>query len=102
PNGARRNAAPSSPGPPLRVDDGDEAAVDQAPAVERHRALVRLPPRVGYDLLPAGLARFLRRPFGPGKDDRLAVLRLHRPPEVGELAVGHVVAPVLDHAQGTA
>jgi hypothetical protein len=43
-------------------------------------------------------SRALFRIFEPGEHDHFIRLGLHRALEVGELAVGHVVAPGLDHA----
>src|SRR3546814_4764527 len=80
------------------VEDRGEAAVDHAPAVEK--AVVGVQARVVHDLRPGGVAGFLGRPFDPGIDDGLAVLRLYRPLVIGGLAVRQVVAPGLDDAQG--
>src|SRR3546814_17787770 len=79
------------------VEDRGEAAVDHAPAVEK--AVVGVQARVVHDLRPGGVAGFLGRPFDPGIDDGLAVLRLYRPLVIGGLAVRQVVAPGLDAAQ---
>ena len=82
------------------VDDRREAAIDHALAVERHVGVVRLHPPVLHDLRPGRVARLLRGPFDPGVDDLLVARGLHRALEVGDLAVGHVVAPRFDHARG--
>src|SRR5690554_1136860 len=84
----------------LGVDHRRETAMNHALAVERH--LVFHHARVGHRLGPALVAGLLRGPFHPREDDGLAVLRLHRAPEIGDLAVGYVVAPAIDHAGGAA
>src|SRR3546814_14883928 len=78
------------------VEDRGEAAVDHAPAVDK--AVVGVQARVVHDLRPGGVAGFLGRPFDPGIDDVLAVLRLYRPLVIGGLAVRQVVAPGLADA----
>ena len=52
-------------------------------------------------ILPHAVSRtVLGRPFDPAVDHRLAVLGLHRALEVGDLAVGDVVTPAVEHAGG--
>src|SRR5688572_2120120 len=82
----------------LLVEDRHEAAVNHALAVERHVGLVRPHPLVLHDLGPCCVARFLRWPLDPGIDDILIASRLHRAPEVRDLAFGDVIAPGLDDA----
>jgi len=48
---------------------------------------------------PGVVGGLLVGPDKPGEDDDLAVLQLHRHGEAGDLAVGHVYAPVLDMGQ---
>src|SRR5690606_7437473 len=79
-----------------------EPAVDHPRAVEGHRIDLRVHPRVTtvHHLLHAGVAGRLVGPLDPREHDRLVFLALHGAAEVGLLAVGHVVAPALDHAGG--
>src|SRR5690606_23266798 len=84
----------------LPVEDRLEAAVDHALAIERWIPVLILHALVGHRLRPAGVAGRLVGPFDPGVDHGLALLRLHRPAVVGQLAVRHVVPPGLDHTDG--
>ncbi len=79
------------------VDDRPEAAPEHALAVERHVAF-RLHVSSAIIFSQPSSRVCLVRPFDQGEDDLLALLGLHRPLEVGDLAFGHVVAPGLDHA----
>src|SRR6185503_8874938 len=50
-------------------------------------------------LLHGGIANFFRRPLAPREHDCLVALGGNRSLEVGDLAVGNVVAPTLDNAK---
>jgi dihydrofolate reductase len=65
----------------------------------RGSAFVRIVHPVGH-LRHGGIAGLLVRPLDPGEDDRLVGFGLNGLAEIGDLAVGHVVAPALDHARG--
>src|SRR5262249_22109963 len=79
-----------------RIDDLLEAAPEHARAREWHFALW---PQalVGHDLLPGLVACRLVGPFDERESDRFAVLGLHGPIEIRDLAVVHVVGERFDH-----
>ena len=83
---------------PLEFEQKFKSAIDEALAVERHVGAVGHS-RVGHDFLAGRIAHGFRRPEYPRKHNVFARLRLHRPLEVGDLAIGHVVAPTFHHAQ---
>src|SRR3546814_17679867 len=71
------------------IDDGCEAAVDHAPAVEGHLGAHRLHARVAHDLLVGGVACRPAGIFEPAEDDDLARLCFHGAFEIRHLAAGH-------------
>src|SRR3546814_10569418 len=96
----RCSARPGQAASGLQFDQGREAAVEQALAVERHRVLRRVHAgiRIAHHLLHARVAGGLVGPLDPREHHCLVVLRLHGLAEVGLLADGYVVAPALQHA----
>ena len=56
---------------------------------------------ISHELLHALIADLSRRPENPGEDDRLVFLLPDGHREGCDLAVGYVVAPALDHFQGS-
>ena len=52
-----------------------------------------------HHLVVRGVADFARRPFHESEHDLLVRLGLHGAAKVGDLAIGHFVAPSFDDAQ---
>src|SRR5690606_16100901 len=101
--GGNVRPAPRAAGPaalPAQVEQRFEAAENHALAVERHRIVGRIHARILHHLPDARVAGGLVGPFHPCEHDRLVGGGPHRAAEVGDLALGHVVAPGLDHTRG--
>jgi hypothetical protein len=84
----------------LHFDHLFEAAKDHALAVEGHGGIAgcgRVHARVFHHLLHGGVARGLVGPFDPRKGHRFLGRGLDRATEIGDFAVGDIVAPSLDH-----
>ena len=73
---------------------------DHPLAIEWHGRAHFLHSRIGHHAFVGGVAGGLVGIFEPAKHDRLVVFGLDRAVEVGDLAAGHVVAPILDHPAG--
>jgi hypothetical protein len=84
------------------LDDRSEAAIDHPLALEGHRILLRVEAVVGPHQIThsghGGVTRRLIGPLDPGENDRLVGIRLNGLAKVGELPVGHVVAPTFKNA----
>src|SRR5207248_4744126 len=83
----------------LSVEDRGEPSIDHALAVEGHFIFVGLHTRVGHQLGPGFPPHLFGRPLDPAEDNRLTLAGVDRAAEIGDLAVWHVIAPALDHAQ---
>src|SRR4249919_1771539 len=75
-----------------------EATIDEPFAVEGHGIAFRAHARVFHHALHAAVAGALVRPLDPRKHHRFVVLGLDGAAEVGDLAVGDIIAPALQDA----